>query len=374
MGAPPGPPPNDLYRLAEEIARGGMAAVFRARDELLDRQVAVKIIHKPDLTSADRQRVLREARLAGRLNHPNVVSVHDAGEVDSEPYIVMELVEGSSLHKRPPASLPELVRVAAQMCAALDHAHSHRVVHRDIKPENVLVGADGVAKLTDFGLALPVASRITSEGVIVGTVFYLAPEQALGQPADGRADLYALGVLLYEFSAGRLPFISDDPLAVVSQHLHAQVVPPSTYNEGVPPALESLILELMRKRPEDRPASAGIVGQILGSLDLIRSKGAAASPASLLDRIARGHLVGREQALGEARRAWRRAAEGGGQVLLISGEPGVGKTRLVRELAAQVAVSGGCVLTGESSAESAAPCAALSQGVEQAFAALLSCE
>jgi ABC-type oligopeptide transport system substrate-binding subunit len=374
---------QDRYRLLAEIGRGGMGTIYRARDQALERDVAVKVVSPSDLGSAGRTRLIHEARAAAQLNHPNIVTVHDVGEVDGTPFIVMELVEGASLHdrashrashpegdpggERPPASTRDLVRIAVQVCAALEHAHSHGVVHRDLKPENILVTSDGTAKLTDFGLALSVASRVTSEGTLAGTVFYLAPEQALGQPVDGRADLYAVGVILYELSAGRLPFVAEEPLAVISQHLYTPVVPPSTYSESIPPDLERLILNLLAKRPEDRPASATEVRRALESIDLGAAKPTRTASTSALERIARGHLVGREDELREARSVWHQAAAGQGQVLLISGEPGVGKTRLTRELAAQAAVSGGTVLTGECYAEAGAPYAPISQVIQQAI-------
>ena len=381
---------HDRYRLETEIGRGGMAAVYRARDEMLNRAVAVKVLSERGLGTAGRARLVHEAQAAAQLNHPNIVTIHDVGEVDGTPYIVMELVEGGSLHDRashrashpegdrashpegdpvgdrPPTSTADLVSIARQICTALEHAHAHGIVHRDLKPENVLLTADGTAKLTDFGLALSIASRTTTEGVIAGTVFYLAPEQALGQPLDGRTDLYAVGVMLYELTAGRLPFAAEDPLAVVSQHLYTPVVPPSTYNDDIPPSLETLILQLMAKRPEDRPASAGELRRALESIDLSPGRAGRAAPASMLERIARGHLVARERELHEARSLWQQAADGQSQVLLISGEPGVGKTRLTRELAAQAAVSGGTVLTGECYAEAGAPYAPISQIIQQA--------
>ena len=152
------------------------------------------------------------------------------------------------------------------MCDALEHAHINGIIHRDLKPENVIVTSQGIAKLTDFGLSRSLTSRISQEGIIVGTVYYLAPEQALRQDINSRADLYALGVLMYELIAGRLPFTADDPLGVISQHLNAPPVPPSTHNANIPPALDALILRLMSKRPEDRPATAAEVREALDHL------------------------------------------------------------------------------------------------------------
>jgi tetratricopeptide (TPR) repeat protein len=212
-----------------------------------------------------------------------------------------------------------------------------------------------------------VASRLTSEGTIVGTVFYLAPELALGQDFDGRADLYALGVMLYELTTGHLPFSADDPVAVISQHLHAPVVPPRAHNEEIPPALDALIVGLMSKQPEDRPASARAVLHAMERLDQPEAEVAVLGELSLLDRIVRGRLVGRTRELDEATAYWGRAASGEGHVLLISGEPGIGKTRLARELATRVEVSGGRVLVGECYAEGGAPYAPVAQIIQAAL-------
>jgi eukaryotic-like serine/threonine-protein kinase len=364
---------NGRYDLQAEIGSGGMGLVYRAHDRLLDRDVAVKVLSAPRLTPESRARLLREARAVARLAHPNVVTVYDAGESDGLPYVVMELVEGPSLHERPARDLDEILAVARQLCAALEHAHGQGIVHRDLKPENVLLAADGTAKLVDFGLARTVASRLTAHGAILGTVAYLAPEQALGQEVDGRADLYALGVLLYELVTGRLPFTADDPVAVISQHLYAPVVPPRARNPAVPRALEALILRLLSKTREGRPASAA---EVLAALDgLARDRPAASTPAveaveeelSLLSRIVRGRIVGRERELAQARALWQQAAAGEGQVLLVSGEPGVGKTRLVRELATQVQVSGGRALFGQCYAEGGAPYAPFAEILRHAL-------
>jgi serine/threonine-protein kinase len=252
---------QNRYRLDAELGCGGMGTVYRAHDTLLDRDVAVKVLNDAGLGTEGRARLLREAQAAAKLNHPNIVAVYDAGEVSGTPFIVMELVEGTSLRDRPPSTLEETLDITRQLCAALDHAHKNSVVHRDLKPENVLITPASVTKLVDFGLARTFDSRLSTEGLIVGTVSYLAPEQALGQAVDGRTDLYALGVMLYELATGRLPFTADDPIAVISQHLYAPVVPPSTHNPGILPALDMLIMRLMSKQREDRPASAEVVSQ-----------------------------------------------------------------------------------------------------------------
>jgi serine/threonine protein kinase len=310
---------KDRYRLDAELGRGGMGAVYRARDLLLDRDVAAKVLSAGLLGTEGRGRLLREARSAAQLNHPNIVSVYDAGEATVPrvegplPFVVMELVAGPSLHDCPPDTLEETLRLGAQICAALEHAHAHGIVHRDLKPENVLLapgkakGQGTTAKLNDFGLARSMVSRITTEGTIAGTVFYLAPELALGQEYDGRADLYALGVMLYELATGELPFTATDPVAVISQHLHAPPVPPRARNAALPAALDALILRLLAKRPEDRPASAAEVSEVLARLaageTLPEVLPAEAQELSVLDRIARGRLVAREEELARLRAA-----------------------------------------------------------------------
>jgi ABC-type oligopeptide transport system substrate-binding subunit/tetratricopeptide (TPR) repeat protein len=357
---------QDRYRIDAEIGRGGMAVVYRAHDTVLERHVAVKVMSQAaTLGTEGRARLLHEAQSAARLNHPNIVTVHDVGEADGLPFIVMELVEGESLHHRPPESLDDIIAITRQVCAALEHAHAHDLVHRDLKPENVLLAPDGRAKLSDFGLARSVASRLTSEGTIIGSVFYLAPELALGQDFDGRADLYALGVMLYELTSGRLPFTGEDPVAVISQHLHAPVVPPRAKNPDIPPALDALIVRLLSKAPEDRPASAAEVLRILAQPDLLDKEAIPAEELSVLERIERGRIVGRKREMLEARALWNRTLSGQGQMLLISGELGIGKTRLVREFVTQVQVSGGRALVGTSYAEGGTPYAPFRQMVRE---------
>jgi hypothetical protein len=210
---------------------------------------------------------------------------------------------------------------------------------------------------------------------LVGTVAYMAPEQALGQPVDGRADLYSLGVLLYELTTGSLPFQADDPFALITQHLHAPVVPPRAKNATTPVELNDLILELLEKRAEDWPDSAVAVEERLNriSASLEASAAVDTKPAtpllgiSFLERIVRGRMVGRREELGQARAVWRKAASGEGQVLLVSGEPGIGKTRLVRELTTQVQVQGSLTLTGFGYPEGGIPYGPFVQIIETAF-------
>jgi tetratricopeptide (TPR) repeat protein len=338
------------YRIEAELGQGGMGAIYRATDTLLQREVAVKVLSASGLGTEGRARLLREAQAVAKLNHPNIVSVYDAGESDGAPFIVMELVTGESLRERPPKSIEEALSITRQLCDALDHAHKNGVVHRDLKPENVIITSDGVAKLVDFGLARSGTTRASIEGTLVGTVFYLAPEQALGKEIDARADLYALGVMLYELTTNRLPFTADDPIAVISQHLYAPVVPPSTFSTAIPPALDALIVRLMSKQPHDRPVSASAVKQAIDSLRLARTDIAPLvkpDGLSLLDRIVRGRLVARQAELAQLIELWSHAQqEGHSHLVLISGEPGVGKTRLAHELMVYAQMNGALVLRG----------------------------
>ena len=368
---------RERYRLDSEIGRGAMGIVFRATDLELLRPVAVKILaerlsgHRttqdagaPTVagespvaadatgTSDQRSRFMREARAAAALNHPHIVGIYDVGEDHGFPFFVMELVDGPNLGQAPPLDLHQVVEFACQICAALEHAHANNIVHRDLKPANVLLSGvpPSFAKLADLGLALPASgSRISHAGTIVGTAAYMAPEQALGKIVDGRADLYALGVVLYELTTGRVPFPGNDPLATISQHLHAPVVPPRVLRPDLPRALETIILRLLAKDPAQRFATAGETATALrealaGTLEEVEGDGVSA--VAMLDALARGRLVARGTELAEARELWRRAQEGRGHCLLLSGEPGSGKTRLAREVIVQATLDGAVVLTG----------------------------
>ena len=199
---------RDRYRLDSEPDQRGMGPSITATDLQLQREVAVKILSASSHTSDGRERLIREARAAAALNHPHIVTIHDVGEAGGLPFLVMELVAGPRLSQAKPTDLARVVDIAVQICAALEHAHTNSIVHRDLKPDNVLLSGtshSSTVKLADLGLALPAsAERISRVGVIVGTAAYMAPEQALGQPVDSRSDLYALGVLLYELTTGRV--------------------------------------------------------------------------------------------------------------------------------------------------------------------------
>ncbi len=336
------------YRLDSLIGRGGMGIVYRATDLELMREVAIKVISEATSTDS-RHRFIREARAAAALNHPNIISVYDVGESHGVPFFVMELVQGPSLGSARPSDLSRIVEIGLQICTALEHAHANKIVHRDLKPDNVLLSGTGQSvKLADLGLALPGdGTRISQAGLVLGTPSYMAPEQALGKAVDARADLYALGVLLYELTTGRLPFTGSDPLAVVSQHVHAPVVPPRVLQPALPQPLERVIMRLLEKNPSARFASAGETAIALrSSMSDAEPSAEAAGAVAILDALSRGRLVGRTDELAEARQLWRRALEGHGHAVLLSGEPGGGKTRLAREITIQAAVDGATVLSG----------------------------
>ncbi|GGQ13309.1 hypothetical protein GCM10010249_35100 [Streptomyces roseolilacinus] len=261
----------ERYRLREPIGRGAMGEVWRAYDETLARPVAIKLLLTQESDPTAVQRFRLEARTAGRLNHPHVVSVLDFGEHDGRLFLVMELVEGGSLARllkeRGPLPAEEAAGITAQAAAGLAAAHQQGVVHRDIKPANLLLDADGSLKIGDFGIARFLddpSAALTGTGQIVGTGLYLAPERALGKPAAPASDVYALGCVLYQLVTGRPPFQADSSIAILHQHLDAAVEPPSRLGFAVPSGFEEYLLRLLAKRPEERPTAHQVAGWFAG--------------------------------------------------------------------------------------------------------------
>jgi beta-lactam-binding protein with PASTA domain/tRNA A-37 threonylcarbamoyl transferase component Bud32 len=258
---------SDRYEMVHHIARGGMAQVYLAKDLLLDRPVALKVLF-PEL-SVDRsfvERFRREAKAAANLSHPNIVSIYDWGQGDQTYYIVMEYVDGPTLSSllRPkdasPAPLEPLraASIAASVAAALDFAHRRGVIHRDVKPGNVLIDDRGQVKVADFGIARAVGTSedLTQTGSVMGTATYFSPEQAQGYPVDPRSDVYSLGVVLYEMATGKPPFTGDNPVSIAYKHVKEPPPRPTSINPAVPVALEAIILKAMAKDPEGRYQSA----------------------------------------------------------------------------------------------------------------------
>jgi serine/threonine-protein kinase len=256
------------YRCERVLGEGGMASVYLARDAELERLVALKLLARQLAGDEEfRERFLREARLAARLLHPNIVQVFDAGEDDGRPYIVMEYVEGETLAellaRRGKLPAAEAVELALQLCAGLEHAHEHLLVHRDVKPANLLIRGDGVVKIADFGIVHAAEStRLTQIGTVLGTAAYLSPEQAAGKPVTAQADLYSLGAVLYEALTGRLPYELES-LAELPGLQRRGATPVRELEPAVPPAVEDAVMGCLARNPDYRPASAAALARQL---------------------------------------------------------------------------------------------------------------
>ena len=286
---------DERYRVTRRLARGGMATVYVAQDERLDRPVALKVMH-PHLADSDAfvERFRREARSAARIVHPGVVSVFDQGVVTGQGFLVMELIDGTNLRQLLRAqgafTIPQALRYTTDTLEALRAAHRVGVIHRDIKPENILVPSDGPAKVTDFGLARAASEvSMSSTGNMLGTVAYIAPEIATTAEADARSDIYSVGIMLYEMLTGAVPWAGESPLQIASHHVSDDVPSPSAAQPWIPREIDDLVAALTAREPANRPADAS------AAIDLV-ARAAAAIPSNLANRRA-------EVAPGERHRA-----------------------------------------------------------------------
>lgn len=241
------------YKILDSVGGGGMANVYLARDMILERDVAVKVL-RPDISNDEEfiRRFHREAQAATSLNHPNIVSIYDVGEDEQIFYIVMEYIDGSTLkqyiQKNGPLSNEESVNIMLQLTSAISHAHENQIVHRDIKPQNILIDENGVVKVTDFGIAVALSSTtITQTNSFLGSVHYLSPEQARGGMATKKSDIYSLGIVMFELITGRLPFFGESAVSIAIKHLQNDTPSPKRWNPYIPQSLENIILKSTAK-------------------------------------------------------------------------------------------------------------------------------
>jgi len=344
------------YQVKKFLGEGGKKKVYLTHDAKLDRDVAFALIKTEKLDENARKRIDREARAMGKLgDHPSIVTIHDMGEHEGQPYIVIPYMPGGDveglIEKAPEHKLPieQVINIAKAVCRGLEFAHSKGIVHRDLKPGNVWLSADGTAKIGDFGLAVAVdLSRLTQSGMMVGTVSYMPPEQAMGGKVTTKADLYSLGAMLYEMVTGRPPFVGDDSVSIIGQHINTPPVSPTWHREDLPPALETLILQLLEKDPAKRPESASVVLQALESIDAGKASKEVSKEASKIaeNPLYRRVFVGRESELKQLQSAFDGAVSGQGSLMMVIGEPGIGKTETCLQLSTYVTLRGGKTLVG----------------------------
>ena len=267
------------YELQELIGGGGMADVYKAQDKLLDREVAVKILHQQYANDAEFvEKFRREATAAAKLAHPNIVNIYDVGEDGGSQYIVMEYVSGPTLkeviQQKGCLEPIEAVRIAKEIASALESAHRNNLVHCDIKPHNILVMPDGHIKVTDFGIARAVsASTMTYSGSVMGSVHYFSPEQAKGTVITTKSDVYSLGVVLYEMLTGQLPFNGETSVSIALKHLQEEPVPIRQLNPSIPPVLEAIVQKAMSKDPADRPSSTELYADLNQAKAMLADRG-----------------------------------------------------------------------------------------------------
>ncbi len=263
------------YELLEKIGDGGMAVVYKGKDKLLNRFIAVKIL-RPEFTKDATfvENFKRESQAAAGLSHPNIVGVYDVGREGNINYIVMELIEGKTLNKiieeEAPMDYRKVIDISKQVASALRIAHKNKIIHRDVKPHNIMITNDGVVKLADFGIARAVNDATLSTGSkIVGSVHYFSPEQARGNYVDERSDIYSLGIVMYEMLTGKVPFDGDNPVTVALKHINEEIVPPIELEPGIPPALDRCVMKATSKYQTNRYANADELIQELDNISFV---------------------------------------------------------------------------------------------------------
>ena len=345
---------NGRYVVKSLLGEGGKKTVYLAHDTTLDRDVAFGLIKAEGLDVAARQRITREAQAMARLgDHPNIMPIFDLGDEAGQPFMVQPLMSGGDVERlinetdAGHLELEDALRVASEICSGLEFAHSKGIIHRDLKPGNVWLTDEGTVRIGDFGLALSVdRSRLTQEKMMVGTVSYMPPEQATGGEVTAQADLYSLGAMLYEMVAGRPPFMGDDDIAIIGQHVNTPPVAPGWHNPSLPQTMDSLIMRLLSKNPSDRPDSAAEVLQALGAIDPEEAAAAHENDQGSLDSMSGGVFVGRHREMDALKAGFEDVLGGHGKMVALVGEPGIGKTRTAQELATYATMRGGQVLWG----------------------------
>ena len=349
---------NGRYEVTGFLGEGGKKKVYLAHDTTLDRDVAFALIKTEGLDDASRQRVTREAQAMGRLgDNPNIMPIFDLGDENGQPYMVQPLMGGGDVEaliedaEDGRLSLEDALRIASEICHGLEFAHSKSIIHRDLKPGNVWLTDDGTARIGDFGLAISLdRSRLTQEKMMIGTVSYMPPEQATGGEITPKADLYSLGAMLYEMVTGRPPFMGDDEIAIIGQHINTPPVAPQWHRPEIPATLDSLIMRLLSKNPAERPDSAADVLSALQAIDVSEQPDPEAlegpDASGSLDSMASGVFVGRHREMDQLKALLENALSGRGGMVTLVGEPGIGKSRTSQELETYAGLRNAQVLWG----------------------------
>ena len=338
------------YKIVGRLGSGGMGEVYKAFDSVLERNVAIKVMHRHLLQDeANDARFMREARIAAKLVHPNIVTIHEVGKAKFGRYIVMEFVQGSPLTKLLQAEgvfeLKGAIQLTIQILSGLHYAHSMGILHRDIKPDNLLITENEIAKILDFGIAkIKAQEGLTVAGDILGTVEYMAPEQLLGETIDHRCDIYAVGVVLYQILTHQLPYASDSPAAILYKKLNEEPVPPSFYKGHISHELNQSVLKAIHNNKEERWQTAEAFSDALNDILSIDTSSAASiksdDAANFTNVIEKGGdpsnlhsvFIGREKEFKKLIKLFSQSSRGRGQTVIFVGEAGVGKSTLAAQL------------------------------------------